>query len=186
MKNGKHISYITELPAIQPPAPHRVQPPAEALRRPAATSTSSRFVSAHDAGMGAITPTRVEVLPPAQPPTMPDAPQTRVQMVTSGGHTDRALGFTLVVTTLAVVLGGLGAIIAVAAWGVPWLSVPALAWFGSLFAATWLIAYIVHVLISPEGSAWLHVMRGWRWLDREQAHRHELERRVNRLDGGQP
>ena len=71
----------------------------------------------------------------------------------------------------------MGVIVAVAGFSVPLLSVTALGWFGSLYALTWLIAYVAHVFISAEGAAWLHVVKGWAWLDREQAHRHYIERR---------
>ena len=128
----------------------------------------------------ALTPTRIEVLPPAAIPDTGTA-LSRAQSEVTGSYTDRAKGFALVVNSLGVTLGGLGVIVAVAGWGVPLLSVAALAWFGSLYAATWLIAYVVHVFVSAEGAAWVHVLRGWAWLDREQAHRHELERYANGL-----
>ena len=124
-----------------------------------------------------ITPTRIEVLPPAELPEA-GAPLSRAQSNVTGGFVDRAKGFSLVTSILGATLGGLGVIVAVAAWGVPLLSVAALAWFGGLFAGTWLVAYLAHVLISAEGAAWWHVVQGWRWLGREQQHRHYLERRA--------
>jgi hypothetical protein len=128
-----------------------------------------------------ITPTRVEVLPPAE---LPDtgAPLSRAASIVTGDYVSRAKGFALVTTTLGATLGSLGVTVAVAAWGVPLVSVAALLWFGSLFALTWLIAYVLHVFVSAEGAAWTHVRNGWRWLDKEQSHRHELERHANGLD----
>lgn len=128
-----------------------------------------------------ITPAKITVMPPAELPET-SAPLSRAQSNVTGSYTDRAKGFSLVTNALGLTLGGLGVIVAVAGWGVPLLSVAALAWFGSLYAATWFCAYVAHVLVSAEGAAWLHVARGWRWLDREQAHRHELERHANGLD----
>ena len=131
-----------------------------------------------------ITPTRIEVLPPAAmpEPSAGGAPLSRAQSNVTGSYIDRAKGFVAVTNGLGVTLGGLGVIVAVAAWGVPVLSVAALAWFGSLYAATWFVAYVFHVLVSAEGAAWIHVLRAWGWLDREQRHRHELERHANGLD----
>ena len=128
-----------------------------------------------------ITPTRIEVLPPA---TIPDTGTalSRAQSTVTGNYTDRAKGFVAVTNGLGMTLGGLGVIVAVAAWGVPLLSVAALAWFGSLYAATWFVAYVFHVLVSAEGAAWIHVLRAWGWLDREQRHRHQLERHANGID----
>lgn len=170
--SGSRREYISTVPSIQPDKPSSVR------------KNGPAFV---DPGPKQL-PARVEVLPPVEAPPAPTPPlpggaSSRAESRTTGSYTDRALGFALVVTVLGVALGSLGVVIAVAAWGVPWLSVPALAWFGSLFAATWLVAYVVHVLISPEGAAWIHVLRGWRWIDEEQRHRHELERYRNGLEG---
>ena len=127
------------------------------------------------------TATRVEVLPPA---AMPDAgqPLSRAQSNVSGGHLDRAEGFAHVTGRLALAMGGLGVLVAIVGMGAPVFSLAVLAWFGALYSATWLVAYTMHVFVSAEGAAWMHVLRGWRWLDREQAHRHELERHANGLD----
>jgi hypothetical protein len=72
--------------------------------------------------------------------------------------------------------------VGVLGFSVPILSLATLAWFGSLYAVTWFVAYLVHVFVSPEGAAWVNVWRAWRWLDREQDHRHELERYVVGID----
>lgn len=131
-----------------------------------------------------ITPTRIEVLPPA-PMSPPDTGQpARAQSSVTGDYVNRAKGFALVTNGLGLTLGVLAVIVAVAAWNVPLLSVAALLWFAGLYTLTWLVAYVVHVAVSAEGAALLHVRRGWRWLDREQAHRHELERHANGLDRG--
>ena len=128
-----------------------------------------------------ITPTKVTVMPPAEMPET-GQPLSRAQSNVTGDYVSRAKGFALVTNTLGATLGGLGVIVAVAGFSVPLLSVTALGWFGSLYALTWLIAYVAHVFISAEGAAWLHVVKGWAWLDREQAHRHELERHASGLD----
>lgn len=167
------VEYI--VPYNQQGQPQRVQPPEDAIRR-----REPSFV-APDPQPRTITPTRVEVLPPA---AMPDAgqPLSRAQSSVTGGHLDRAEGFAHVTGRLALAMGGFGVLVAVVGLGAPILSLVVLAWFGGLYSATWLIAYALHVFVSAEGAAWLHVLRGWRWLDREQAHRHELERHANGLD----
>ena len=128
-------------------------------------------------------PVRVEILPPA---TMPDLPpvQQRSGALSNvtGSYTDRAKGFSHVTNRLALALGGLGVLVAVVGFSVPVFSLAVLGWFGSLYTLTWLVAYLLHVFVSAEGAAWLHVWQAWRWLGREQAHRHRLERHANGLD----
>ena len=128
-----------------------------------------------------ITPAKVEILPPDK---MPDtgAPPAKVQNVTTGSHIDRAQGFSHVTGRLALTMGGLGVLVAIVGFSVPLFSLAVLAWFGGLYVATWLIAYLLHVFVSAEGAAWTDVRKGWRWLDKEQSHRHELERHANGLD----
>jgi len=41
------------------------------------------------------------------------------------------------------------------------------------------VAYILYVLVTAEGAAWLHVCWAWIWLGREQKHRHAIEWRQN-------
>lgn len=168
---NKRVEYVSTIPSIQPPA----------VRQPAAPLTRS-FVPAQDPGSAAGTPTRVEILPPAAPPETPvNQVQTRVQTVVTGSHTDRAQGFVLAVNRLGLTLGFLGIVVAVAGLRAPFWSLVTLAWFGSLYAGTWLIAYVLHVFISAEGAAWWNVWQGWAWLRSEQRHRHALERHINQL-----
>ena len=171
------VSRVTQpSPPAAGPVPYRDQVDAGIVRRAAGPS----YVPAQPEPRP-ITPTRVEVLPPAE---LPDAgqPLSRAQSNVTGGHLDRAEGFAHVTGRLALAMGGLGVLVAVVGMGAPVFSLVVLAWFGSLYAGTWLIAYMLHVFVSAEGAAWLHVRNGWRWLDREQAHRHELERHANGLD----
>ena len=178
----RHVEYITpgrgyadDDPAGAP-VPYAEQERAGLVRRAAGPT----FIPAQP-DPRPITPTRVEVLPPVQPPDNGAQP-ARAQNVTTGGHLDRAEGFAHVAGRLALAMGGLGVLVAIVGMGAPIFSLAVLAWFGSLYAATWALAYALHVFISAEGAAWLHVLRGWRWLDREQAHRHELERHASGLD----
>ena len=68
---------------------------------------------------------RVEVLPPAPHEVTPALPvQHEVRLTTS--HVDRARGFTIVSVPLALALGFVAFLVGVVAFGVPWLSLPAL------------------------------------------------------------
>lgn len=152
------------------------RPPAVAPRR----QTGPQFVQPDPAP---IVPRRVEVLPPAtMPDAMPAQPVKSASLV-SGDYENRAKGFSHVTNRLALTLGGLGALVAVVGFSVPVFSLAVLAWFGSLYALTWFLAYVLHVFVSSEGAGFLHVLLAWRWLGREQEHRHELERRANGVEG---
>ena len=96
--------------------------------------SGANFVTPHAAQPAAadskpITPTKVTIMPAVDMPQT-GAPLTRAQSNVTGTFVDRAKGFALTVSALGATLGGLGVIVAVAAWGVPLLSVAALAWFG--------------------------------------------------------
>lgn len=107
-----------------------------------------------------------EVLPPAS--------TSHVDLHTT--YSDRAKGFQL--ATLPVSVGfGVGAlIVAIAGYGVPVLSITALAVFWLAFLAWWLVGWAIHHLISPDGAALIHALLGWRYLYREQAERHRRYR----------
>lgn len=100
------------------------------------------------------------------------APIVRAQSITSGSWTDRANGFRNTTIIPATVVGILAAL-AVAAFG-PSLALWSLLiafWLG--FASVWLIAYLAHTIISPEGTQLIETLRLWQFLDREQTHRHQ-------------
>ena len=132
-----------------------------------------------------IVPRRVEILPPAAMPEAMPAQPVKAASLVSGDYENRARGFGYVTNRLGLVMGGLGALVAVVGFSVPILSLGVLAWFGGLYALTWFCAYILHVFVSSEGAGFMHVLLAWRWLGREQAHRHELERRANGVEGKQ-
>lgn len=88
-------------------------------------------------------------------------------------YSDRADGFIRATTPLAVVTGLITLVAAVGLFSVPLLSFAALLWLFSGFAVTWLIAYVSHLFISPDGSTWWHTIMLWRIVEREQRFRHE-------------
>lgn len=102
----------------------------------------------------------------------PNAP-SQAEVLLRTTYRDRADGFTRAVTPLAVVAGAITLVAAVTLLATPLLSFAALLWFFSGFAIVWLVAYLGHLLISPDGSTWLHTVMLWRVVQREQRFRHE-------------
>jgi hypothetical protein len=88
------------------------------------------------------------------------------------GHVDRAKGFGIVVGPLAAATGFVVLLIGISAFGVPVLSVAALLLALGGFSLTWLIAYIAHVFVSPDGALVIHVLMAWGHLRAEQRERH--------------
>jgi hypothetical protein len=107
-----------------------------------------------------------EVLPPAA--------QTLAEV--SGSHADRARGFQIVSVPLALGVGLGSLIVGIVGWQVPVFSVAALAWLWTGFLLTWLAAWVVHNLVSPDGIALLHTLMGWQYLKAEQRERHRRYR----------
>lgn len=102
----------------------------------------------------------------------PIAPaQAEVMLRTT--YKDRADGFLRATTPLAAVTGVIALIGAVALLGVPFLSFFAALWFFGGFALVWLIAYLAHLIFSPDGSTWWNTWQLWGVVKREQKFRHE-------------
>jgi hypothetical protein len=68
------------------------------------------------------------------------------------------------------------ALVAIVGWQVPIASLAT--WLLALggFALVWLIAYLGHVFISPDGALFLHTILMWGWLKNEQRERHRRYR----------
>jgi hypothetical protein len=113
---------------------------------------TTRYVSADPA------PPRVEIIHTDLPP----APISQPYPLSS--HRDRAHGFVLVTAPLAAATGLVVLLIAITAAGVPVLSVAALLVSLAGFTAAWLVSYIAHTLISPDGALFFHVAMTWRLL----------------------
>lgn len=105
------------------------------------------------------------------PLAVPSPAQADVQLRTT--YTDRANGFVRAVTPLSMVAGALGLVAGVGLFSVPILSFGALLWFFTWFGLVWLVAWLAHVFVSPDGSTWLHTLMLWRVVQREQRFRHE-------------
>lgn len=116
-----------------------------------------------------------EVLPPEQAPLYmppPAQPLSRIELRTT--YADRSRGFLLSTLPLASVAGLVALIMGVGLAGVPLLSGAALLCFWLSFALAYLIAYLAHLFLSPDGAAFLSVWGIYQLAVREQRHRHEV------------
>lgn len=109
---------------------------------------------------------------------LPAAPQT--VLLPTANYTDRSRGFTIATGPLAAATGFVVLLIGIAGFGVPVLSVAALLLALAGFTVAWLIAYIAHTLISPDGTMFAHTVLAWRFLREEQKERHRRYREVSR------
>lgn len=120
---------------------------------------------------------RVEIVE-SQPSQLPAPPQT--VLLPTANYTDRAKGFTLSTGPLAGATGFVVLLIGITAFGVPVLSVAALLLALGGFTVAWLVAYIVHTVVSPDGTMFAHTVLAWRFLRAEQQERHRRYREVSR------
>ncbi len=112
------------------------------------------------------------------PRELPAAPTT--VLMPHAGYEDRAKGFTLATAPLAGVAGIVVALVAIIGWQVPIASLATLLLALAGFALVWLIAYVAHTLISPDGTMFAHTILAWGYLRHEQRERHKRYRTVNR------
>lgn len=118
---------------------------------------------------------RIEVLPP-EPAELqaPGTVQTQIDLHTS--HYDRAKGFSLATLPLAGAVGVGAALIAVLFFELEVFSLAAVTVLFVAFMLTWLVAWVVYQLASPDGvslfSAWGHY----------QLLRHEQRARLRRME----
>ncbi len=112
------------------------------------------------------------------PRELPAPPQT--VLLPHAGYEDRARGFSIATAPLAAVVGLVIALVAIIGWQVPIASLATLMLALGGFALVWLIAYIAHTLISPDGTMFSHTILAWGYLRREQRERHRHYREVNR------
>jgi hypothetical protein len=111
-------------------------------------------------------PRVIEVLSPTDLPAVPIAAP-----MPHSSHTDRAHGFLLATSPLAAATAIVVVLIGILAFGVPFLSVPALLLALAGFSFTWLVAYIAHTFVSTDGAMFLHVVLMWRLIFLESRER---------------
>ena len=117
---------------------------------------------------------RVQFMPPdgaQEALNVPSAATAQVQLRTT--YSDRARGFAIVIAPVAVVTGIVALVAGVTLAGVPFLSWAALQTFLLFFCVTWIVGYVLHTFVSPDGATWLHVFSTWRMVSREQKFRHD-------------
>ncbi|MCC6454758.1 MAG: hypothetical protein IT328_07430 [Caldilineaceae bacterium] len=100
---------------------------------------------------------------------LPSAPTT--VLLPHAGYRDRAEGFSLATAPLAGVAGLVAALVGVLGWQVPIASLVTLLLALAGFAGVWLVAYVAHVVVSPDGATFFHVLLAWGYLRREQQER---------------
>jgi hypothetical protein len=100
---------------------------------------------------------------------LPQAPAT--VLMPHAGYEDRAKGFGLATAPLSIVAGFVAALAGVIGWQVPIASLVTLLLALGGFALVWLVAYLGHMFISPDGALFLHTLLMWGYLRREQKER---------------
>lgn len=100
---------------------------------------------------------------------LPAAPAT--VLMPHASYEDRARGFSRATAPLAGVAGFVVALVGVIGWQVPFASLMTLLLALAGFALVWLIAYVAHAVVSPDGAAFFHVILAWAYLRREQNER---------------
>ncbi len=100
---------------------------------------------------------------------LPQAPTT--VLMPHAGYEDRAKGFGLATAPLAGVAGLVAALVGMLGWQVPFASLVTLLLALGGFSLVWLIAYVAHTLISPDGTMFAHTILAWRYLRAEQKER---------------
>lgn len=116
---------------------------------------------------------RVELV--QAPHELPTAPQTI--LMPHAGYEDRSRGFVVATAPLSIVVGFVVALVAIIGWQVPIASLVTLLLALGGFALVWLLAYLGHVFISPDGALFAHTVMMWGYLRREQRERHSYYRR---------
>ncbi len=130
----------------------------------------SRFDQAAGNFVAPLPSPRVEIVETEVERVLP-APPTTV-LLPQAGYVDRAKGFSIATGPLAAASGLVVLLIGISAFGVPLLSVAALLLALAGFTLAWLLAYVVHTLVSPDGATFAQVVLMWGYLRREQTERH--------------
>ena len=130
-------------------------------------SRLSRAVRVYHDPAAAITPAPDQM-------RLPSPVETR-QIVKTDAR-DRAIGFNISTAGLAGLVALGGTLITMAGWGVPLLSVPALAIFFGIAGAVWAAAWFWYNAASPDGIGLIGVLLHYRLL------RHEQRARLERID----
>lgn len=132
----------------------------------------STYVAPYGPGEKPAPIVRYEPLTPAE--LLPPASVAHVELRTT--YEDRAKGFQIATFPVAVAFGMGALILAVVGWAVPVISLAGVLVFWLAFLAWWVLGWLIHNIVSPDGVALIHALLGWRLLYREQAERHKRYR----------
>ena len=108
------------------------------------------------------------------PPTLRS--DTRTHSVVEGTHVDRAKAFSLRTWQLSLIVGVVLWLLGKLMVGYPLLSVLAMAWLVIGFTAVWAGAFLLDMILSPEGVEMTDTILFWRHVNREQSERHKRGR----------
>lgn len=125
---------------------------------------------------------KVTILPPGhsldQPrqtdigPYVP-APAATSHIEINGTYQDRARGFRIKTTPLTWAFMAGSGLVAYFGQGVPLMSAAMIGYMFTGFCVSWVFAWLVDTVISPDGNVLYQTHLAARWLAREQRHRHE-------------
>lgn len=153
-------------------------------RRQQAAQDGQKRPNRYDDSANLVLPAQTTAMQRARAYPVPDPPQVDrlpsvvdARAVVSGSYLDRAHGFNVKTAGLSTVVALGFVAVGVVGFGAPFLSLATLGWMAAGYFVTWLAAYLVDAAASPEGVALFHTWRAWRWLDREQEHRHYVDER---------
>ena len=106
---------------------------------------------------------------------MPARVQPGVTSHTEGSFSDRARGFSISTWQLSTVTGAAAWVIAGLS-GAPMFALAGLVWLVGGYFAVWLLAYLAHIFVSPEGAELFRAGAEYRLLREEQKERHRRMR----------
>ena len=112
---------------------------------------------------------RDEIGPAPMPIAMSGPAQ--VQSVTKGTHRDRAEGFRISTAPIGWLFSLVAVLVAWLGFSVPIASLTTLAVLFASLLAWWLMAWIIHNLLSADGVAFFTVWAQYRYLRHEQKNR---------------
>ena len=128
---------------------------------------------------------KVEIIPATQqieperranvgPAVLPTA-AISTQRTFKSNEMDRAQAFNLTTNRLALVVCFLGGIIAVWRWDAPIISLMTVGGMFTGYALVWIVAWILHQLIGPDGTTFVQALLGYRIIRKEQEFRHRRQ-----------
>lgn len=148
------------------------------------TERARRITREEQREQGLLRPTPSNYLPAStQPPAPPPATTAHIvqmdiehparqEVIVSTSAVDRAKGYQIVITPLAIALGVLAVLVSLA-FENEFFSFASLLIFWISFVLAWLAGWIVTALASPEFVSWYGAKRQWDIIEREQQERWE-------------